>query len=282
MFKSKSKHPKFKKRGIKDSFSLREKQKFHVEDRDLRIEKLKTLIKMRQQVRFEGECKQCTISKKAGKWFASILIKLKTNPFTHKVPSENQVGIDLGIKEMAVLSNGEVFPANQQLKKKLKKLAKLQRRLARKVKGSNRFRILKLKIQKLYYYISCKRKAIIHEFTDYITKTFKRIVIEDLKVSKMLENKQLARSLSDVSFHEMRRQLEYKSKWRNCELIIANQWFPSSKLCSNCGNKKKDLHLSDRIYRCDKCKFEIDRDLNASINLLNYIPNWSKSELKCA
>jgi len=270
-FKGQTKHPRFKKKSNGGSFAYREKQKFDISGRKLRIEKLKTRIPMREAVRFDGEHRQCTISKIAGKWFASILVKIPANPFTNKMPSsESQaVGIDLGIKEMAVLSDGTVFPASQSLKKKLKKLAKLQKRLARKVRGSNRYKRLLLKIQKLHYYVTCKRTAITHEFTDYITRTFKTIKIEDLNVNGIVKNHKLARAVSDVGFGEIRRQLEYKAELRGCEVVVVDRWFPSSKLCSRCGTIKKDLTLADRIYKCE-CGNEIDRDLNASLNILNW------------
>jgi len=269
-FKKKSKHPTFKKRGVKDSFSIREKEKFSVNGRKLKIEKLKTLIKMREIVRFKGINKHVTISYRAKKWFASILVEMKYNPFLSKIPSnDNQVGVDLGIKEMAVLSNETIFPSNQPLKKKLKKLAKLQKSFAKKQKGSNRWKKFKVKIQKLHYKIACQRKAIIHQLTDHLTRNFKHIVIEDLNISGMVKNHKLARAISDVGMYEIKNQLGYKSKLRNCTLTIANRFFPSSKLCSKCGIKKTDLTLKDRIFNC-VCGFSIDRDLNAAINLKNY------------
>lgn len=229
-FKGQAKHPKFKKRGQRDSFAIREKEKFNVNGRKLKIEKLNSKIKMRQKPRFDGVQKQVTISRKRGKWFASILTDTSENPFINKIPAENQgVGIDVGIKSFAALSDGTIYEANQPLKKKLKKLAKLQRSLARKQKWSNRWYKVKKKISRLYYFITCKRRAVLHEFTDFITKTYSWITIEDLNVSGMVKNHRLARAISDIGLHEMRRQLEYKSKFRKCELIVADRFFPSSK-----------------------------------------------------
>lgn len=280
-FKGQAKHPQFKKRGVRDSFAIREKEKFNIDGRKLKIEKLNSKIKMRQKPRFEGIQKQVTISKAGGKWFASILTDVAENPFIDKIPAENQggIGIDIGIKNLAALSNGTIYEANQPLKKKLKKLARLQRSLARKQKWSNRWYAVKKKISKLYYYITCKRQAVLHEFTDFVTKTYNWITIENLNISGMVKNHCLARAISDVGMHEMRRQFEYKSKFRECLLIVADRWFASSKLCSQCGEIKHDLTLSDRVYRCvNGCK-PIDRDFNAAQNLLNYGGDWIERHL---
>ena len=280
-FRKQAEEPRFKKRGINDSFAVREKEKFSINGRKLKIEKLNSIIKMRQKPRFNGVQKQVTISRKGGKWFASILTDVSENPFTNKIPTENQgVGIDVGIKSFAALSNGTIYEANQPLKKKLKKLAKLQRSLARKQRFSNRWYKVKRKISKLYYYITCKRQAVLHEFTDFITKMYNLIVIEDLNVSGMVKNHRLARALSDVGIYEMRRQLEYKSKFRKCLLVVADRFFASSKICSQCGLKKKDLKLSDRIFICDNGCKPINRDWNAAKNLLNYGRDWIERDLK--
>jgi len=117
----------------------------------------------------------------------------------------------------------------------------------------------------------------LNEATAYLVQNYNRIVIEDLNVKGMLKNHKLSRAISDVGFYEFRRQLEYKTKWNNNELVIANRFYPSSKLCSCCGEKKKDLKLSDRRYKCDYCGFNLDRDLNAAINLNNFNPTTGHS-----
>lgn len=280
-FKKQAKHPKFKKRGVSDSFAIREKEKFSVDGRNLKIEKLSSKIKMRQKPRFEGIQKQVTISHKAGKWFASILTDVSGHPFADKIPTESQgVGVDMGISAMAALSDGTIYEANQPLKKKLKKLAKLQRSLSRKQKWSNRWYKVKKKISRLYYYITRKRQAVLHEFTDFITKTYNLIVIENLNVSGMSKNHHLARAILDVSMSEMRRQLEYKSKFRECLLIVADRWFASSKICSECGLKKNNLSLADKMFVCDNGCKPINRDHNAACNLLNYGRHWIEGDQK--
>lgn len=260
--------PKFKKRDVKDSFAMREKTKFNIKGRTLRIEKLKTRIKMRENLRFEGIPKQVTISKKAGKYFASILVETDNyNPKDHNRSSS--VGVDFGVKNLAVLSDGTKFPPNQKLKNSLVKLAKLQKNFSRKEKGSNRRARAKLKIANLHYRVSNQRQATLHELSDYLTSHFDRIVIEDLNVKGMVKNHCLARAVSDAGFGYLRQQLEYKSKLRNCELVIADRWFASTKTCSFCGTKYHVV-LGEDFWTCLSCDTTHDRDINAAINLNNY------------
>lgn len=267
--------PKFKKKGVSDAFSIREQPKFDVNGRMLRIEKLKTRIKMRQRLRLNGMAKQCTVSFSGDRWFASILVDCAESPWNPidtntRKPS---VGVDIGIKSLAVLSDGTEIPANQPLKRQLKKLAKLQKRFARQKKGSNRRSITKRKIARLHFFITEKRKAVLHGLTDYLTRSYGRIVIEDLNVSGMVKNRKLARAISDVGFSEFRRQLEYKAFFRGCELVVADRFFPSSKMCSGCG-VVHDMPLGNREMNCD-CGTVLDRDHNAAINLMNYVPTRS-------
>jgi putative transposase len=262
-------YPQPKKKGVNESFAIRDVAKFDVKNKTLRIEKLKTRIDLRQQIRFDGKLKQVTISKRAGKYFASILIDTdEYNP--NDINRQESVGVDFGIKSLAILSNGEVFENERLLQKNLRKLRKLQRDLSRKVKGSNGYAKAKLKIQKLYFLIARQRAAIAHQLSSYLTKTFDRIVIEDLNVNGMIKNRKLSRAIADVGWGMLRQFIEYKAKLRNCVVVIADRFFPSSKICCFCGKVKKNLTLGDRIYKCDSCGFTSDRDLNAAINLNNY------------
>ena len=260
--------PKFHKRGVNDSFSIREKEKIKVDGKKFKFEKFpKSLgrLKLRQRIRFNGVVKQMTISRKANKWFVSFLID--TDDVTVREPSRDVVGVDLGIKELATLSNGTLFTNVRSLKTKEKHLRNLQKRLSRQVKESNNYNKTKLKIQRLFYYVTEARKASLHNLTSYLIKTFGVIGIEELNVSGMLKNHNLAKAIQDVGFYEFRRQIEYKAKVYGRKVILVDRFYPSSKTCSNCGNIKKDLKLSDRTYKCEKCNIQIDRDLNASINL---------------
>jgi len=260
--------PKFKKRGVSDSFAFREKEKFKVINRKFRFEKLpKNLgwLKLRQSIRFSGTLKQVTISCKANKWFASFLID--TEDIKPLEPKGNSVGVDLGIKELATLSDGKVFTNIRSLRSKSKKLRMLNKQLSRQTKLSASWYKTKAKLAKLYYYTTEARKSVLHDLTSYLVKNFDLISIEDLNVSGMLSNHKLARSIADIGFYEFRRQLEYKAKWYKRDLVIVDRFYPSSKTCSSCGSVKSDLKLSDRVYKCKECGLSLDRDLNASYNL---------------
>ena len=274
--KEKAGFPVFKKKDVRESFALRESEKFSVFGRELRIEKLKTRIKMRQELRFEGRPKQVTISKQAGKYFVSILVETQSYNLK-KTDKDKSVGMDLGVKHLATLSNGQCFKANQMLKNNLKKLAKQQRNLSRQKKGSNRRARAKLKVATLHYRIRNQRQAVLHEFTDYLTRTFDRIVIEDLNVKGMVRNRKLSRCISDAGFGEFRRQLDYKTQLRGNDLVIADRFFPSSKTCSHCSHLKSDL--SERVFDCENCGVSLHRDFNASLNLNQYSAETPKPTL---
>jgi len=259
--------PQFARKGVNESFSIREKEKITVKDRKFKIEKMPFYIKMRNKLRFNGVVKQVTISMQGGKFFASFLIETTDKHEEEQKPRLDSVGVDVGIKELATLSNGVVFPKSQPLKKQLKRLRQLQKKLSRQVRNSSNYNKTKLKITKLHYFVTQKRKSVIHELTDYLVKNFNRVAIEDLNVSGMLRNHKLAKAISDVGFGMFREILTYKCKLYGLNLVLVDRFFPSSKTCSKCGTKKDDLKLSDRIYTCNSCDLVIDRDLNASLNI---------------
>ena len=271
-------YPRFKKRGLHDSFALREKPKFDVEGRTLRIEKLNTRIKMREALRFSGTPCQVTISKRAGKYFASILVE--TQDYDPKHQEEESVGVDFGIKDLAVCSNGQIFAANQKLKHSLKRLARKQRALSRKVKGSNRRAKAKQAVAKLHYRIHNQRLAVLHEVSDYLTAHFKVITIEDLNVRGMTKNHKLARAVNDAGFGMLRQFIEYKAELRDCQVVIADRFFPSSKTCSGCGYKNDGVVLGVDSWDCPHCKVRHDRDFNASVNLDRYGRDTLQLDLK--
>ena len=273
-------YPKFKKRGLHDSFSLREKPKFDVDGRTLRIEKLKTRIKMRKELRFTGTPCQVTISKRAGKYFASILVD--TQDYDTKHPERESVGVDFGIKDLATCSDGQIFAANQKLKHSLKRLAKKQRALSRKTRGSNRYAKARQAVAKLHYRISNQRLAVLHEVSNYLTAKFKLITIENLNVKGMIKNHKLARAISDAGFGMLREFIEYKAYLRGCQVVIADRFFPSSRKCSvlDCDYINDNLTLSDREWQCPDCKTTHDRDRNASWNLDNFGRDTLQLDLK--
>lgn len=208
------------------------------------------------------------LTKEGKNWFVSFCVDADRLPVNQ--PQES-VGIDLGVKSFAVLSTGETFDAPKPLKQAKTKLAILQRKASRQVKGSNNQRKAYDKIRDLHYRISCIRKDFLHKLTTHIAKTFKLVKIEDLNVSGMLANHKLAGAIADLGFYEFRKQLEYKALMYGSKVETVSQWFPSSKLCSSCGHKQ-DMPLSVRTYDCPNCGISIDRDLNAAINILNYQP----------
>ena len=209
------------------------------------------------------------LSKQGKNWFVSFCVDADRLPVKQL---QEAVGIDLGIKSFATLSTGETFDAPKPLKQAKTKLAILQRKASKQVKGSKNQRKTYDKIRDLLSKVYCVRKDFLHKLTTYIAKTFKNIKIEDLNVSGMIANHKLAGAIADLGFYEFRRQLEYKALMYGSKVEAVSQWFPSSKTCSNCGHKQ-DMPLSIRTYDCPNCGVSIDRDLNAAINILNYQPS---------
>lgn len=276
-FSKNGKYPRFKKKGVKDSFvAVENKEQFKMQDKRIWLPRI-GWVKCHEILRFEGKVNNVTVKRIADKYFAVVNIEVADED---PMVSENKVtvGIDFGIKDMMILSNGTIYKNPKALKSNLKQLKRLQRSLSRKMKGGSNRHKAQMKVAKKHYKISCIRKNAIHQATAEIVKRFDKIVIEDLNVKGMVKNHCLAQSVSDVSFGEIRRQLEYKCKWYGTELIVADRFFPSSKTCSNCGSKKDKLKLSERKYKCENCGFEIDRDLNAAKNLANYSPTDKLSE----
>jgi len=209
-----------------------------------------------------------TVSKIADRWFVSVNCEVEI-PDISTVPT-TVLGVDVGIKTLAMCSDGKPFENNKYLKKMSKRLAFAQRKFSKKKKGSNNRLKAKLKLQKIHVTIANKRKDSIHKMTSTLVRTKPRyIVIENLNVYGMLKNHCLAGAIADASFSETKRQFLYKTAWHGGEIIQAERFFPSSKNCCICGKRKDDLKLSDRIYICD-CGNIIDRDENAAINLESY------------
>lgn len=223
-------------------------------------------------------------------WYLSVGYEVQEN--TVELTDES-LGIDLGVKDLAICSNGKVYKninKTQRVKKLEKKLKREQRKLSRKIENniqsykSNRNPIYKrpLKecqnvqkqnrlIRNIHRKLANIRQNYLHQTTTEIVKTKpSRIVMESLNVSEMMKNKHLSKAIQQQKFYEFKRQIEYKSKLNEIEFIQVDEFYPSSKTCSCCGNIKKDLKLSDRMYKCDVCSLVIDRDYNASINLANY------------
>ena len=208
------------------------------------------------------------LSRDGDRWYVSFCIDAERLPISHP---EGAVGVDVGIKAFATLSNGETFDAPKPLKQAKIKLALLQRKASRQIKGSANQRKTYDKVRRLHARIVSIRKDFLHKLTTYLAKTFKAIKIEDLNVSGMLANHKLAGAISDLGFYEFRRQLTYKCQMYGSTLVLVSQWFPSTKTCSNCENVQP-IPLSERVYSCSACGMKMDRDLNASLNILDWEP----------
>jgi putative transposase len=260
-FSKKKKRPKFKKKGRNDSFTLDGSIRVdHFKIQVPQIGCLKTYERLPQGI----IPKSVTISRQAERWFISFRIETEIKETIKKVEI---VGIDLGVKSLATLSTGEVFEGTKSYRKLEKKLAKLQRIVSRRELKSNNWYKAQQKVARLHKRIADIRKDTLHKLTTDLTKNHSRICLEDLKVSGMMANHKLAKSIADMGFREFRRQLDYKCQLYGSELLVVDRWFPSSKTCSNCGAIKESLSLGERVYQCDSCSFVCDRDLNASLNL---------------
>lgn len=265
-FEKRAKRPKFKRKGCRESFYVGGDQ-VKVEDKWLKIPLLPK-VKLREKLRFSGKILSATISCEANMWFVSITVETTDLPKTCE--SQEVVGVDLGVSKLAVCSTGKTFAKTAALEKSLKKLRRQNRCLSRCQKGSKGREKAKRGLAKTHYRTKCIRQDLLHKTTTSLTEKYGCIVIEDLDVSSMLKNKYLSRSIADVGFFEFRRQLEYKAKLRGNTIAIAPQYFASSKMCSSCGSCKETLTLAERVYSCNQCDLQIDRDLNASINLKQY------------
>ena len=228
----------------------------------------------------DANIKSGTITKIADRYFLSLVIEVDDIVKTENTSTKG-IGIDLGIKDTAICSNGMVFQninKTKKVKKIKKKIKRTQRKMSRSIEYSkaNKIRLIdlknfnkkKFKLQRLFYRLDCIRNDYNNKIVNEITRTkLKYITIEDLKVSNMLKNKHLSKAIQEQNFYNIKLKLINKCKERNIELRLVDRFYPSSKTCSNCGNIKKDLKLNNRIYKCSNCGLEIDRDYNASINL---------------
>ena len=264
-FAKRGDYPRFKKKGLNDSFSINSGGK-PIEIGGKRI-KLPTIGWVSTYEALpHTTTKKLTISRKAGEWYISCCYQIEgiVNNKKHQY-----IGVDLGIKTLATLSTGVTFINPKALRKATKKLKRLQRQLVLKEKGSNRYKKQKLRISKLHQHIINIRLDATHKATTFTCKNHAVVALEDLNTSGMLKNHKLAGAISDANFYEFRRQVEYKVVRYGVQVIIVDRFYPSTKKCSNCGEIKQ-ISLSERVYVCEKCHHTQDRDLNAAKNLENY------------
>ena len=209
-----------------------------------------------------------TVSRRAGHWYASLTVEREPAASASvSAPKGGAVGVDLGVKHLAALSDGTVIPNPRALDTGLRALRKAQQALSRKVKGSARREKARERVARLHARVADVRADAIHKATAMIAQNYSVVCIEDLNVAGMVKNHCLARSVSDAALGEFRRQLEYKAARTGVRLHVVNRWYRSSKTCSGCGSVKAKLPLSERTYRCDSCGLTMDRDLNAAINI---------------
>ncbi len=262
-FRGKAKFPRFKSRKDKNSFTV--PQFVSVEDNRLHIPKFKDGIKIVLHREIEGEISHCTISKTpTGKYFVSIPCEVKHIP---QKATGKSCGLDLGIKDFAVTSDGMRFKNNYHLKRYERRLAKAQKHLSRKVKGSNNRNKQRLKVAAIHEKIANTRLNLLHNISTQITNAYDVIAVEDLNVKGMMANHKLAKHIGDASWGTFVRLLEYKTEWNNKRVVKINRFYPSSKTCNECGYIHQNLSLSEREWTCPN-GHTLDRDINASKNIL--------------
>ena len=182
--------------------------------------------------------------------------------------TDKQVGIDLGVKDFVITSDGEVFENKHFLKKEEKKLKRLQNQLSKKKKGSNNREKQRVKIAKLFERITNKKEAYIHYVVNELLESYDTIFMEDLNIQGLLKNHSLAKAISEVGFYKFKEILSNKALVNDKQVVFVDRFYPSSKTCSVCGYKKEDLKLSDREWTCPNCGTKHDRDINAAVNIL--------------
>ena len=283
-FKGLSSFPVFKKKGRNELgayFVKNNKTDFEFYRHKIKIPTLKFVrVKEYGYISKNANIKSGTISKIADRYFLSLVIEVDDTVKTENKNTKG-IGVDLGIKDTAICSDGRIFNninKTKKVKKLKKKLKREQRKMSRsieysksnkiKLKECKNFNKKKLRLQRLFYRLNCIRDDYNNKMINEITRAkLKYITIEDLKVSNMMKNKYLSKAIQEQNFYAIRPKLINKCKERNIELRLVDTFYPSSKICSCCGSIKKDLKLNDRIYKCCNCGLEIDRDYNASINL---------------
>lgn len=265
-FAGRARYPTYRRKGFDDRFAITNTE-FKVDGKRLWIPKL-GWVRMREALRFTGHIMSATVSRTADHWYVSIAVDSPNPPLP---PAEKQgaVGVDLGISRLATLSTGESVEGSQALRRLLNRLRKFSRSLTRKVKGSANRTKAKMKLARLHERISNIRRDSLHQLTNSLTQRFYTIGIEDLNVRGMLQNRKLARSVANMGFYEFRRQLVYKVARRGGQIVVAERWYPSSKMCSHCGYVLDVLALAQRSWTCPSCGSTHDRDINAAINLMN-------------
>lgn len=269
-FKKLGKYPQFKKKGINDSFradngpQAKGANAAPVIGKRVKLPKIGE-VRMRESLRFQGQVKSVTISRRADRWFAAIAVDTEELPHVRK--NHGVCGIDLGVKTLATFSDGTKVEGPKAHKAQLNRMRRLSRSLSRKQKGSANRRKAKAKLARLHARTTNIRTDALHKLTTETVLNNTVIGIEDLNVRGMVRNRRLARHVMDQSFYEFRRQLEYKARWYGSVVHVADRWFASTKTCSSCGEKNAGVVLGVDAWACPSCGVAHDRDENAAINL---------------
>ena len=264
-FKGQAKYPKSRKKGKDDRFTLSNDQ-FRIDGQRIKIPNL-GWVKMFEPLRFNGKILSAKVFKKGGEWFVSVAVEL-AQAVMPKTKTGKSIGIDLGITDLLVLSNGMKIQAPKPLKTQLAKLRRLNKSLSRKQKGSNNREKAKTKLSRLHAKIGNIRSNSLHQITNYLVSEYDVLAIEDLNVSGMVKNRKLSRAISDLGFYELKRQLIYKANQWGKAVKSVDRFYPSTKTCHYCGHKVDELPLSVRMWQCPSCHTKHDRDINASMNIL--------------
>jgi len=266
-FRKQGRYPKFKKKGVRDSARLDNGPgTFAFDGKRVRLPVM-GWVKLREELRFSGSALSTAVRRVADRWFVSVPIEVDLPEAVRE--SQAAVGIDLGVSTAATLSSGEKLPGPKALHAHLERLQRLSRWHSRKQKGSNNRGKSAMRLARLHARISNVRQDWLHQTTTCLVREFPLMGIEDLNVRGMMANERLARKIVDIGFHEFRRQVEYKAMLYGAKLVTASRWFPSSKVCSECGLISEELPLSIREWSCECGAFH-DRDINAARNLRRY------------
>ena len=281
-FKKTHKFPRFKKRGNKNSFTI--PQHISIRENKLHIPKFKSGIEINLHREIEGEICYATISKTAcGNYYCAITVEFQP---VELPKTGSEVGIDLGIKNFAIISDGTKIENPRHFVSNQKKLAFYQRQLSKTInKASSAYKFRRLRVAQQHANISNKRKDFLHKTSYEIIKNHDVICMESLNVKGMIKNHKLAKHIADVGWSKFADFVKYKSIWYGKKLVEISQWFPSSQLCSECGYQNRTLTLNDREWVCVECGCVHDRDVNASINIKNQGLNilsgsWTDSDVK--
>ena len=263
-FDKRAKYPKFKKKGIHDSFGL-DNLNFQIEGNHIKLAKMASM-RMAEELRFDGKIMSGTVSCVGDKWYISIAVdaqKDMTLPKTGKF-----VGVDLGLKDIAITSDGYKFANPRWIHKSEKKLKRLNRELARRQRASKRRERTRLRLARQHNRVANQRKDWLHKITTYLVRNYDVISLENLNVRGMTKNHSLAKAITNVSFGEFNHQIEYKAQMYGKQIYRVDRFFPSSKTCSVCGCIQDKMPLHIREWTCPECGAHHDRDINAATNLL--------------